>query len=232
MRAVLYFIALALLSVAPAAAQQVGGFTNMSRDPGHGTQVEYVAQDGKTYLWYPGNTNILKGQWKIEDGNMCFNYGANSYNPVTKQRGGWECGPVRAYQAGIAKRVPGDPMGLAGRRAVPFDLTGRARSLDQILAMVINPGPPAIGGDFSCEAVIANAERSKTDMAVAASTYFGGMFMGKRCVDVDYARAFELAERSGTGVDAFLKILRERAATGNPRAKSALRQLGYELTAQ
>ena len=223
---------MALLCAGPAAAQDLGGVTNMSRSPGHGTQVEYVAEGGKTYLWYPGNTNILKGQWKVEDGNMCFAYGANSYNPVTKQRGGWECQPVRAYQGGIAKQVSGDPMGLAGRRAVPFDLTGRSISLDQILASVINPGPPAIGGDFSCEAIIANAERSKRDMSVAAGIYFGGQFMGRRCVEVDYARAFDLAERSGTGVDAFVKVLRERAATGNSRAETALRRLGYELTAQ
>ncbi|MET3897764.1 hypothetical protein ABIB57_001710 [Devosia sp. UYZn731] len=227
-----WLIVATMISAGPAAAQDLGGVTNMSRSPGHGTQVEYVAEGGKTYLWYPRNTNILKGQWKVEDGNMCFAYGANSYNPVTKQRGGWECEPVGAYQGGIAQQVSGDPMGLAGRRAVPFDLTGRAISLDQILAMVINPGPPAIGGDFSCEGVIANAERSKSDMSIAAGTYFSGMFMGKRCVDVDYARAFALAEKSGTGVDAYLKVLRERAAGGNPRAESALRRLGYELTAQ
>jgi hypothetical protein len=225
-------IILGMLDPGLATAGSIGGTTTMSYSSGHGTQVEYVAPNGKTYLWYPGNANILKGQWKVEDGNMCFAYGANSYNPVTKQRGGWECEPVGVYQGSISQQVSGDPMGLAGRRAVPFDLTGRASTLDQILAGVINPGPPAIGGDFSCEGVIANAERSKSDMSIAAGTYFSGIFMGKSCVDVDYARAFALAEKSGTGVGAYLKVLRERAAAGNPRAESALRRLGYELTAQ
>src|SRR3954465_1939640 len=113
-------LALALFGAIPASARDLAGVTNMTHSTGHGTQVEYVAEGGKTYLWYPGNTKILKGQWKVEDDNMCFAYGANSYNPVTKQRGGWECEPVRAYQGGIAEQVTGDPMGLAGPRAAPF----------------------------------------------------------------------------------------------------------------
>lgn len=51
--------------------------------------------------------------------------------------------------------------------------------------------------------------------------------MGKPCVDIDYVRAFDLAERSGTGVEPFLRILRERAGQGHPSAKSALERLGY-----
>jgi hypothetical protein len=80
---------------------------------------------------------------------------------------------------------------------------------------------------MTCESIIANAERSKTDMYVAATTYFHGKHMGKACVDVDYAKAFDLAERSGMGVDPFVSILRERAAQGHPRAISALEKLGY-----
>ena len=95
------------------------------------------------------------------------------------------------------------------------------------LMLLVAPATHAQAQDNGCAAVIANAERSKTDMAVAAATYFHGKFMGKPCVDVDYARAFELAEKSGLGVETFLGTLRERAEQGNSRAISALKTLGY-----
>jgi hypothetical protein len=80
---------------------------------------------------------------------------------------------------------------------------------------------------MTCQSVIANAERSKAEMAIASGTYFHGIFMGQPCVEVDYVKAFDLATRSGRGVEPFLRILRERAAEGHPRAKSALEKLGY-----
>ncbi|WP_375450824.1 hypothetical protein [uncultured Devosia sp.] len=230
--AVLWLLLLTVLGAGPALAAGAGGTTNMSRSPGHGTQIEYVAADGTTYLWYPGNSVILKGRWKREDGNMCFAYGANTYNPVTRTRGGdWECEPDRLYQGGIVQQLPGDPLGLAGRRAVPFSLDRGATTLEQMVARVTNPGASPTGAAaLSCAGIIANAERSKRDMSLAASIYFGGIFMGKPCVDVDYARAFDLAQRSGDGVEQFLAVLRERAAAGHPSAMSALRRLGYAQT--
>ncbi|MEP1613403.1 MAG: hypothetical protein ABJL72_15950 [Roseobacter sp.] len=76
--------------------------TVISRDPNprvpqHGTQVEYHASDGAAYLWYPGNHRIVVGEWKIEaeqgsKPKKCYRYGTNTYNPVTKRRGGkWNC---------------------------------------------------------------------------------------------------------------------------------------------
>lgn len=234
-RAASCFAAVALLLGAPAGlAANLSNVTNLSRSPGHGTQVEYMAEGGSSYLWYPGNINILKGQWKVEDGNIGFNYGPRSYNPVTKQRGGWECQPVRTYQSDIAEHVAGDPLGLARGGTVPFDLSGHAISLNQIIASVVNPGPPPIGGDFSCEGVIKNAERSKKDMAIAAGIYFGGIFMGKKCVEIDYPHALDLAARSEVGsvLKSYLDVLRRRAADGNRKAERALTQMGYPLTAQ
>ena len=87
--------------------------------------------------------------------------------------------------------------------------------------------PTLAQSDMTCESIIANAERSKTDMAIAAGTYFHGKHMGKPCVDVDYVKAFDLATRSGIGVEPYLRILRERADQGHPSAKSALEKLGY-----
>ena len=102
------------------------------------------------------------------------------------------------------------------------------RLLVACLSLTLLAAAPALAqGDMTCDSVIANAERSKTDMYVAATVYFHGVFMGKPCVDVDYVKAFDLGTRSGVGVDPFLSILRERADQGHPRAKSALEKLGY-----
>ena len=96
------------------------------------------------------------------------------------------------------------------------------------LVLLAAAATPALAqSEMTCESIIANAERSKTDMAIAAGTYFHGKHMGKSCVDIDYARAFDLATRSGIGVEPYLRILRERADQGHPSAKSALEKLGY-----
>jgi hypothetical protein len=94
----------------------------------HGTQIEYLGPGGVTYLWYPGNTIPLKGQWQVQDGtnypSICFRYGENTYNPVTGQGGGgWECGPGPAYLFEKLSVVQGDVFNLASGR-LPFILPG------------------------------------------------------------------------------------------------------------
>ncbi|RYE08209.1 MAG: hypothetical protein EOP22_14175 [Hyphomicrobiales bacterium] len=219
-------------------AQEVGGYTNMAYDYAHGTQVEYLATNGKSWLWYPGNDVILEGRWKRQGGDMCFAYGANTYNPATGHRGGgFECMEFAAFWGSIMERMPGDIFSLATRTTPPFKLNKERTKLEKLLARVspcTKPPPVEITVNvtrskqeaWSCESVIANQSRSKADMGSAASTYFHGTFMGKPCVKVDYDRAFELARKSGLGDAPFLKILRARAATGNPKAIAALKRHG------
>jgi hypothetical protein len=113
----------------------------------HGSQVEYLAADGRTALWYPGNAVPVTGQWKIKgsfDGpDMCFMYGQNTYNPVTQQGGGaWECGDASLYLIGMAEAVKGDVFGLSQGR-VPFKLSSAQTTLGQLAsrAGVAKPGP-------------------------------------------------------------------------------------------
>lgn len=228
---------LTLATPAVAASVQLGGYTNMSVDSGHGTQVEYLATGGKSYLWYPGNTIILEGRWKRQGPDICFAYGKNTYNPVTGARGGgWECMPFRLYWGAVDERMAGDIFTLQGRGAVPFVLSRNRTTLETLLSRAV-PGtrPPELevpvnapSGQVaqSCKSIIANANRSKWDMQMAASTYFHGMFMGKPCGKVDYDRAFALARQAGMSVEPWLKVLRDRAASGNPAANAALARLG------
>jgi hypothetical protein len=233
----LLIIAVLLPVAAATAAEQLGGYTNMSVDSSHGTQVEYVAANGKSWLWYPGNSVVLPGRWKRQGADMCFAYGANTYNPATGTRGGgWECMPFRLYWGTVDERMKGDIFALQGRGAVPFKLDRERTTLEALLSRV-SPGAKAPALEvpvntpmgqiaMSCASLIANAERSKSDMELAVGTYFHGTFMGKPCVKPDYDRAFALARKAGLSVQPYLKTLRDRAATGNPSAIAALQRLG------
>jgi hypothetical protein len=236
MRALALPVLLLALLVAPAAAaQQLGGYTNMSHDRGHGTQIEYLSPGGGAWLWYPGNARILPGRWKRAGADICFAYTGGSHNPVTGHRGdGWECMDYRYWWGAIEQRVEGDPLRLEGRVEVPFRLgKGRVR-FDELIARLSGSRPevevtlvtPEGEQAMSCKSIIANAERSQGDMQEAAGTYFHGVFMGRPCVKVDYARAFDLMRRSGRDPEPFLRVLRQRAAAGNPKARAALERFG------
>lgn len=80
---------------------------------------------------------------------------------------------------------------------------------------------------ITCQSIIANAERGGMHTQMAIGTYFHGKHMGQPCVDVDYDRAFALAQQFGISFDPWAKILRDRAAQGHPTAISALDRLGY-----
>jgi hypothetical protein len=95
----------------------------------HGNQISYKDAQGNSYLWYPENKKILKGQWKIERQNVggqdmtviCYNYGQNTYNPVTKKRGGvFRCQPIWLSVATISEKAEGDIFNLSSRDKVPF----------------------------------------------------------------------------------------------------------------
>lgn len=76
--------------------------TTKSWSEEHGTQFEYLGNDGKAYLVYPGNTHVLKGQWTIIEtrgaADICFLYPSKSRNLITGELGGrWACQNGVAY---------------------------------------------------------------------------------------------------------------------------------------
>ena len=116
----------------PDADGTYGGYTVVYYGSQHGTQVEYYGKNGTSFLWYPGNTGIVSGEWRIvphsnRQSKICHRYQTNSYNPITKVRGGnWECVSIALQQASIQNRIVGDPFGLANRQ-VPFVFERRKR---------------------------------------------------------------------------------------------------------
>jgi hypothetical protein len=112
--------------------QYYSGATVVTTDPNslapesqrHGVQIEYHAPNGQSFLWYPGNTRPVIGRWEVRSAAngepiLCYSYGQNSYNPVTKQIGGGEC--KTGYEAMLFQSFAfvGDPFDLASGR-LPF----------------------------------------------------------------------------------------------------------------
>lgn len=134
--------------------------TMIAYDGSHGLQIEYLSADGEAFLWYPGNQRIVSGEWKLEksetfyqaktengwhiprlgyfkDGlkyrahsKICYRYTGNTYNPVTKQRGGnWQCsGAPLLLNHKFRSTVSGDPFNLSEGKSVPFILKRKDRS--------------------------------------------------------------------------------------------------------
>jgi hypothetical protein len=99
--------------------------------------VEYLTREGQSFLWYPGNRVILEGRWKEQGREVCFAYGANTFNPVTGNSGGaWECTPAKTFWSGITERAEGDVLGLAERNRAPFRLTPERTTLKDLAARV------------------------------------------------------------------------------------------------
>lgn len=116
----------------------LGGYTIMTYSSGHGTQVEYYSKRGKSYLFYPGNKVVVQGKWFVVQSSnimpigLCFDYGPNTYNPVTKQGGGLSCDDWRRVYSGIKERVRGDVLGLSKSQSVPFVLSKRKTTIDAL----------------------------------------------------------------------------------------------------
>jgi hypothetical protein len=98
----------------------VSNRTMMMRDGHHGDQFEFLSNDGRTWLWYPGNRTLVRGDWKADGSRICFRYGKNAYNPVTGQQGGkWECTPFADWKPRALGGYRGDVFGLTQRDQVP-----------------------------------------------------------------------------------------------------------------
>lgn len=128
---------------APADQVYRGGRTYMTFSA-HGTQVEYLGKDGSTELWYPGNTVLVPGKWKLQANDpvtthygdsICYLYPSNSYNPIDHTFGGkWECEPARYHSTRVVDIVAGDPFGLSKRQSVPYILPRERTDLATLLA--------------------------------------------------------------------------------------------------
>ena len=135
--------------------KRYGCVTRMTRMMIHGTQVSYARSDGAVFLWYPGNSVVLQGEWETRSGSVCFRYGTNTYNPATRRPGGsWSCMLASQLDRATVELAYGDMFGLAKRVAVPFVLPGVKTTFAELQEfarlLAAEPERPAIA-DSVCD---------------------------------------------------------------------------------
>ncbi|MEO0379401.1 MAG: hypothetical protein AAF252_03975 [Pseudomonadota bacterium] len=129
------------------------GRTLFFSNDGHGTQVEYFADNGRAYLWYRGNRTAVSSRWRTaspETGDIpgppipigrgdvaiCFKYPSASYNPVTKTSGGaWECRASILFGENVVAIVEGDPFDLASGQLPAVMPKNSTMSVEEILTL-------------------------------------------------------------------------------------------------
>ena len=118
------------------------GRTIMTYGWAHGTQIEYVATDGRAYLWYPGNSRAVPSLWEVQHRGLftssfhriCGKYPTRSYNPVTREYGGyWQCDSINAWAKRIPETREGDIFNLSSGK-VPWVLSKDKTTFDELLA--------------------------------------------------------------------------------------------------
>lgn len=138
--------------------------TVVTYDKGHGTQVTFHARDGRSYLWYPGNTKAVPARWKIDTQRsvesfweymnawqVCYRYPSTSVNGVTGERGGtWECAPSTFYLTRVQQILDGDPFNLrSGAVPAVAPRDKRKRSAGELAARAgIDPSQMRITAAF------------------------------------------------------------------------------------
>lgn len=86
--------------------KKLANWTLIERQGAHGWLAEYSTEDGRVFMWYPGNRKVMPGFWKIESVpvtlrnqhfltiHICFQY-PTGYNYVENKPGeNWDCRPA------------------------------------------------------------------------------------------------------------------------------------------
>lgn len=113
--------------VSAALVAELSDRTSIVRQTGHGIYVEYTSPDGQLSMWYPQNSDVVKGYWGVSEATSppeaCFSY-KDSHHPLTGEFEPEECVPAdqiigRAYVVDSRK---GDAFEL-GTKGVPYAKT-------------------------------------------------------------------------------------------------------------
>ena len=81
----------------------------------HGFQVVYLDSDGRSWLWYGGNSEAVSGRWRVDlrQDAVCWTYPANTINPVVPTASGRElCEALNFARRTIVASLSGDPFRL------------------------------------------------------------------------------------------------------------------------
>ncbi len=91
--------------------------------PDYVIQIEYLDGEGGAYLWYPGESAVILGSWRVSDEEeICFVYDAAPSAALDGPPAGeWACQPLEEHWPEIREKRAGDPFDLQSG-AVPFVL--------------------------------------------------------------------------------------------------------------
>lgn len=91
----------------------------------YGVQIEYLAPDGRAFLWYPGVAAVVPGRWRgAPDGDLCFSYNPQAGDGLPDAARDWRCDAWEAQWSDILSKEAGDVFDLAEGGVVPFMLRG------------------------------------------------------------------------------------------------------------
>lgn len=99
------------------------GRTYLFHDPILGFQIEYFSPDNGAFLWFPGNTVAVQGEYQVRrqpDGDqVCYRY-FNSRHVITGERGGsFSCSDLERSKRKVVGELAGDPFNLS-RGTIPY----------------------------------------------------------------------------------------------------------------
>ncbi|RHX86632.1 hypothetical protein [Leptospira stimsonii] len=92
-------------------------------DVSHGNQIVFFSLDGRTFLWYPGQTTMINGYWKvIKNRLLCLYYTDQILPSTTEPNDDWNCFPLHLYKSNIQESASGNRYDLAWNGKTPFIL--------------------------------------------------------------------------------------------------------------
>lgn len=121
--------------------------THLSYSAKFGTQVEYIDEDGRAHLWYPGYEFVAHGWWELTNtdfpvsgppdftikiAQVCFAYPIDVLNPETGGASESMCSYFNAWQKQHVESMPGDIFDLKHRKKVPFIRDMQKASLSEL----------------------------------------------------------------------------------------------------
>ena len=105
---------------------------------GPGTQVEYLAQDGRLFLWAPGVTKLSVGNWELrrwyDQYEICFDSQSIVKNVLALKPydDGFRCALLSDYVAHITETQDADAFDLVSGQ-MPFRLGNGPTTIDNLL---------------------------------------------------------------------------------------------------
>ncbi|KZK85951.1 hypothetical protein PsAD13_01082 [Pseudovibrio sp. Ad13] len=108
----------------------LSGTTTQSWSKKYGTLLEYLGENGRSYLVYPEKTHVIQGRWQViqtgRNAEICFNYiPSNKNSTIPKIDKNWNCHVALRYIGGLNEIREGDLLRLKRTNKLPQTLPSK-----------------------------------------------------------------------------------------------------------